>query len=296
MISLVRKPVQQKSEPVESPLSVAGSPLSRHIATRRMRSQHEVSAGMVLDTRVAARTVSRLSSFRMSPIPRRAPSMTTARRRSALRTLPAAIGVLVLYAAIAVFPVEPVAAQSKPHQVTADSTASAPKQHQATGDVAASASTQLVILKQFGRNKVRWTFVTNPKTRLDGKAAKGARVRIFYHEEKGQRVADRVKIMEAAPESSAAAATASSSTSRSSARSASPSVAPSVAPPKTAAAKLTTPKPITTKAAAPSAATPGRSATKTTALNTAAPKATTTSKASPSLPADSAAAPAPAAQ
>ena len=122
---------------------------------------------------------------------------------------------MVLCAAIAISLVEPVAAQSKPHPVTADSTASAPKQHQATGDVATSASTQLVILKQFGRNKVRWTFVTNPKTKLDGKAAKGAHVRIFYHEEKGQRVADRVKIMEAAPESSTAAATASSSTSRS---------------------------------------------------------------------------------
>ena len=296
MISLVRKPVQQKSEPGASRLSVAGSPLSRHAATGCVRSQHEVSDGMVSDRPVAARTVSRPSSLQMSPIPRLASSITTARMRSALRTLPAAIGVMVLYAAIAISLVEPVAAQSKPHQVTADSTASAPKQHQATGDVAASASTQLVILKQFGRNKVRWTFVTNLKTKQDGKAAKGARVRIFYHEEKGQRVADRVKIMEAAPESSAAAATASSSTSRSVARSASPSTAPSVSPSKTAAAKSTTPKPITTKAAAPNAATPGRVATKTTALNTAAPKATTTLKASPPLPADSATAPAPAAQ
>jgi hypothetical protein len=73
------------------------------------------------------------------------------------------------------------------------------KPHQATGVVAASVPAQLVILKKFGRNQVRWTFVVNPKTAFDGKAAKGARVRIVYHEEKEQRIADRVKILEPAP-------------------------------------------------------------------------------------------------
>lgn len=56
-------------------------------------------------------------------------------------------------------------------------------------------TTQLVILKQFGRNKTRWTFSLTPGTRSDAKPAKGARVRIFYHEEKGRRIADRVKIL-----------------------------------------------------------------------------------------------------
>jgi hypothetical protein len=286
MISSVKQSVKQKPELLESRFSVAGSPLSRHIAALLVRSQREVSAGIVLDRPVLARTVSRLSSLHMSPISWLAPSITTARVRSALRTLPAAIGVMVLYAVIAVSLVEPVAAQSKPHQVTADSTASAPKQHQATGDVATSAPAQLVILKQFGRNKVRWTFVTSPKTKLDGKAAKGARVRIFYHEEKGQRVADRIKIMELAPGSSASAdATASSSASR------------SVSPTKTAAAKSTAPKASTTKAAAPNAAALSPSASKTAALKAAAPKTTTpASKASPAPPSTSTTPPAPATQ
>src|ERR1700676_5112363 len=61
------------------------------------------------------------------------------------------------------------------------------KPHQATGVVAASVPAQLVILKKFGRNQVRWTFVVNPRTAFDGKAAKGARVRIVYHEEKDRK-------------------------------------------------------------------------------------------------------------
>ncbi len=77
------------------------------------------------------------------------------------------------------------------------------KPHQATGVVATSAPAQVVILKKFGRNQVRWTFVVNPKTAFDGKAAKGARVRIIYHEEKGLRIADRVKILEPAPSGAA---------------------------------------------------------------------------------------------
>ena len=59
------------------------------------------------------------------------------------------------------------------------------KPHQATGVVATSAPAQVVILKKFGRNQVRWTFVVNPKTAFDGKAAKGARVRIFIMRKKG---------------------------------------------------------------------------------------------------------------
>ena len=83
------------------------------------------------------------------------------------------------------------------------------KPHQATGVVATSAPAQVVILKKFGRNQVRWTFVVNLKTAFDGKAAKGARVRILYHEEKGLRIADRVKILEPAPSGAAPPAPAS---------------------------------------------------------------------------------------
>jgi len=104
------------------------------------------------------------------------------------------------------------------------------KPHQATGIVAASVPAQLVILKKFGRNQVRWTFVVNPKTAFDGKAAKGARVRIVYHEEKEQRIADRVKILEPAPPGAAPPTTATKA-------------APKVSPPPTHAPKPASPPP-----------------------------------------------------
>jgi hypothetical protein len=78
------------------------------------------------------------------------------------------------------------------------------KRHQATGTVATAGATQLVLLKTFGRNHARWTFVLNPKTKLDGKLTKGERVRIYYHDDvKGQRVAEQIKIL--APASPAVA-------------------------------------------------------------------------------------------
>jgi len=70
------------------------------------------------------------------------------------------------------------------------------KRHQATGTVATTGTTQLVLLKTFGRNQARWTFVLNPKTKLDGKPTRGERVRIYYYDDvKGQRVAEQIKIL-----------------------------------------------------------------------------------------------------
>jgi hypothetical protein len=70
------------------------------------------------------------------------------------------------------------------------------KRHQATGTVATSGATQLVLLKTFGRNQARWNFVLNPKTKLEGKLTKGARIRIYYYNDvKGQRVAEEIKIL-----------------------------------------------------------------------------------------------------
>jgi hypothetical protein len=70
------------------------------------------------------------------------------------------------------------------------------KRHQATGTVSASGATQLVLLKQFGRNQARWNFVLNPKTKVEGKLAKGERVRIYYYDDpKGQRVAELIKVL-----------------------------------------------------------------------------------------------------
>src|SRR5271156_6080945 len=78
------------------------------------------------------------------------------------------------------------------------------KRHQATGSVATSIPTQIVLLKTFGRNQARWNFVLNPKTKLEGKLTKGERLRIYYYNDvKGQRVAERIKILAPAATSAA---------------------------------------------------------------------------------------------
>ena len=103
-----------------------------------------------------------------------------------IRALPA---IMVLFAAIL-----PAAAQVK--------------QHQATGTVLVAAPTQVTILKNVGRNTTKWNFVVNANTKLETKPAKSMRVRIYYHEEKNQRIADRIKPAPAAPVSQSAVAPA----------------------------------------------------------------------------------------
>jgi len=90
---------------------------------------------------------------------------------SAIRTLPA---IVLLFAA-------------------AVHTGAQVKQHQATGTVLVATPAQVTILKKVGRNTTKWNFVVNPKTKLETKPAKSMRVRIYYHEEKSQRIADRIK-------------------------------------------------------------------------------------------------------
>jgi hypothetical protein len=84
------------------------------------------------------------------------------------------------------------------------------KRHQATGTIFTSGTTQLVLLKQFGRNQAHWNFVLNPKTKVEGKLTKGERVRIYYFDDaKGQRVAEQIKLLTpAAAKSSPAASSA----------------------------------------------------------------------------------------
>jgi hypothetical protein len=67
------------------------------------------------------------------------------------------------------------------------------KQHQATGTVLVATPVEVTILKKIGRNTTKWNFVVNAKTKLETKPAKSMRVRIYYHEEKNQRIADRIK-------------------------------------------------------------------------------------------------------
>jgi hypothetical protein len=98
-------------------------------------------------------------------------------------------GLLVILMAVLVVS-GPVGAQDK------TGVTPALKRHQATGTVSTSGATQLVLLKTFGRNQARWDFVLNPKTKLEGKPTKGARVRIYYYlDAKGQRVAEEIKIL-----------------------------------------------------------------------------------------------------
>jgi hypothetical protein len=67
--------------------------------------------------------------------------------------------------------------------------------HQATGTIVSANATRIILMRQIGRNKVPWTFATASRTVPLTGLVKGARVRIYYHEEKGQRIADRWKII-----------------------------------------------------------------------------------------------------
>ncbi len=69
-----------------------------------------------------------------------------------------------------------------------------PKEHQATGTVVSLSSTSLVISKAVGKKKSEWTFVITPQTKTQGSVAKDARVTVYYHEEKDQKIAHRVKV------------------------------------------------------------------------------------------------------
>jgi hypothetical protein len=82
-----------------------------------------------------------------------------------------------------------------------------PKEHQATGAVVSSSATSLVISKAAGKGKSEWTFVVTPKIKTQGPVAKGAKVTVYYHEEKDQKIADRIKVWEATPATKAPAKT-----------------------------------------------------------------------------------------
>ncbi len=90
-------------------------------------------------------------------------------------------------------------AKTAPSKGTSSKPASAEKakQHQATGAVVSFTDTRLVISKATGKNKSDWPFALSPQTKIQGKLAKGARVTVYYHEEKTQRIAHRVKVLEA---------------------------------------------------------------------------------------------------
>jgi len=136
------------------------------------------------------------------------------------------LAALLLAAALAVSSARPASAQQ-------------PKKHQATGIVVSANAARIVLLRQFGRNKVRWTFVLAPHSDAPTELAKGARARVYYHDDKGQHVADRWKVIAPPTPSSAAPKPGPASTAPKPA-----SAAP--APPATMPAPAATPAPATT--------------------------------------------------
>ena len=105
-------------------------------------------------------------------------------------------------------------AQTKPPSKSAPSkTASAdkPKEHQATGKVVSFNTTSLVISKGVKKTS-DWPFVLNAKTKTQGMLAKNAKVTVHYHQDKDQKIADRIKVWEAASETKPAAKPKSSKT------------------------------------------------------------------------------------
>src|SRR5713226_3448612 len=100
-------------------------------------------------------------------------------------------------------------AQTKPPSKAAS--ADKPKEHQATGKVVSFNTTSLVISKGVKKTS-DWPFVLNAKTKTQGMLAKNAKVTVHYHQDKDQKIADRIKVWEAASETKPAAKPKSSKT------------------------------------------------------------------------------------
>lgn len=67
------------------------------------------------------------------------------------------------------------------------------KIHQATGEVLAVTPGRLVLLHARGRTKQRMAFTLTPETRESIHLMKGERIRIFYREIGGSRIAARIR-------------------------------------------------------------------------------------------------------
>lgn len=71
--------------------------------------------------------------------------------------------------------------------------------HQATGTVESHTPTQIVMLHAVGKNKTQWDFVLTSATQIPPGVAKGVRVTIYYHDDNGKRIADRIKVIAVTP-------------------------------------------------------------------------------------------------
>jgi hypothetical protein len=102
------------------------------------------------------------------------------RRRRTLRArLAACLGVILLCACLAA-PIVTVAATIK---------------HQASGAIQSHTPSEIVLLKTVGKHQSKWDFVLTHDTQIPDGVNRGVRVTIYYHEDNGKRIADRVKVV-----------------------------------------------------------------------------------------------------
>jgi hypothetical protein len=95
------------------------------------------------------------------------------------------------------------AGQSKPEphsnvQEGPATEAEKPRKHQATGIVIRLTDTSIVVARGRGKTKTNWSFVRDEKTRTVGILTRAAKVTVYYHEENRKRIAERIKVVEAA--------------------------------------------------------------------------------------------------
>jgi hypothetical protein len=95
------------------------------------------------------------------------------------RMLRACLGVIVMFASLAA-PISNFAATIK---------------HQASGTIQSHTPSGIVLLKTVGKHQSKWDFVLTHDTQIPDGVNRGVRVTIYYHEDNGKRIADRVKVV-----------------------------------------------------------------------------------------------------
>jgi hypothetical protein len=71
--------------------------------------------------------------------------------------------------------------------------------HQASGTIQLHTASEIVLLKTVGKHQSKWDFVLTHDTQIPDGVNKGVRVTIYYHEDNGKRIADRVKVVAVTP-------------------------------------------------------------------------------------------------
>jgi hypothetical protein len=67
--------------------------------------------------------------------------------------------------------------------------------HQASGTIQSHTPSEILLLKTVGKHQSKWDFVLTHDTQIPDGVNRGVRVTIYYHEDNGKRIADRVKVV-----------------------------------------------------------------------------------------------------